>query len=558
MVYGTRRLSSKAAQALSGSGDSMLAPSQHLAAESSNHVLEVVDVDATPTPSIAASQPIKALESSPPAQEKAPGITECVICLDDICNAPFTGTLPKCNHVFCFTCIQNWSKQETTCPLCKLEFTTISKMVGELASAAASTHGTGPGATSFSNTGTRGAGRKRKAAADPKPKSVKVKKTTQADYYHRRMQNAIQHEADFLMQMFMNTFQLPPTGFSAALGAGGGGGGGGGGGSGSAGERLTVPFGLDALLFGMGAGAGGGGGMGAFGAELMQLLAAGAFGGRGGSSPSPTPSPGPSSPDSDVFFSSSSSSRPGHRSTRAGAGSMSNRSGGRNPSFRDATMELSSMNHDSREQPHLRALRQRWSPGLGLTQNLTSTSRSDGAGSSSLNPIALLDDNESDDDDTPPLIALYPRASQSQTAAAAAAAVSASTSLNSATTIGSGDTRTGAGDSGISSSSSSSPRPSASAGAGAGRNGTVHDAAVRGEGLSIPPVTVTSEAPVSLLLHSSSSSSSTSSSSSSSSGGGDSTTSMNGNSSTTTTVNANGTTTMTRQLHIREEESLCT
>ena len=32
-----------------------------------------------------------------------------------------------CDHVFCFTCINEWSKQERTCPICRETFTRIEK-----------------------------------------------------------------------------------------------------------------------------------------------------------------------------------------------------------------------------------------------------------------------------------------------------------------------------------------------------------------------------------------------------------------------------------------------
>ncbi len=91
---------------------------------------------------------------------------DCVICLEDLSKADYTGLLPKCSHVFCFECISHWSKQETSCPLCKVEFTTITKALG--AKAAESVKLTN--------------GKKRKAATELRTKSVKVKKTSQAEY----------------------------------------------------------------------------------------------------------------------------------------------------------------------------------------------------------------------------------------------------------------------------------------------------------------------------------------------------------------------------------------
>ncbi|KAG5399375.1 hypothetical protein IGI04_021189 [Brassica rapa subsp. trilocularis] len=58
----------------------------------------------------------------------------CGICLSEEDMRRLKGTLDCCSHYFCFTCIMEWSKVESRCPLCKQRFRTISKP-------ARSTHG---------------------------------------------------------------------------------------------------------------------------------------------------------------------------------------------------------------------------------------------------------------------------------------------------------------------------------------------------------------------------------------------------------------------------------
>ncbi|XP_054843590.1 E3 ubiquitin-protein ligase Topors-like [Eublepharis macularius] len=45
--------------------------------------------------------------------------SKCAICLERIQDATY---LNPCNHRFCFTCIQNWSRKKVICPLCKQRF----------------------------------------------------------------------------------------------------------------------------------------------------------------------------------------------------------------------------------------------------------------------------------------------------------------------------------------------------------------------------------------------------------------------------------------------------
>ncbi|CAM8936773.1 unnamed protein product [Rhodiola kirilowii] len=51
----------------------------------------------------------------------------CGICLSKEGKNTVRGTLNCCSHFFCFTCILEWSKVESRCPLCKQRFLTISK-----------------------------------------------------------------------------------------------------------------------------------------------------------------------------------------------------------------------------------------------------------------------------------------------------------------------------------------------------------------------------------------------------------------------------------------------
>ncbi|XP_022719490.1 remodeling and spacing factor 1-like isoform X2 [Durio zibethinus] len=51
----------------------------------------------------------------------------CGICLSEEDKRRLRGTLNCCSHYFCFTCIMEWSKVESRCPICKQRFETISK-----------------------------------------------------------------------------------------------------------------------------------------------------------------------------------------------------------------------------------------------------------------------------------------------------------------------------------------------------------------------------------------------------------------------------------------------
>ncbi|XP_077215501.1 RING/U-box protein [Tasmannia lanceolata] len=51
----------------------------------------------------------------------------CGICLSEEQKGTIRGTLNCCLHFFCFTCIMEWAKVESRCPLCKQRFVTVSK-----------------------------------------------------------------------------------------------------------------------------------------------------------------------------------------------------------------------------------------------------------------------------------------------------------------------------------------------------------------------------------------------------------------------------------------------
>ncbi|KAF2071287.1 hypothetical protein CYY_007394 [Polysphondylium violaceum] len=51
--------------------------------------------------------------------------SNCSICLSPI-NDPTT--IQECNHLFCFECIDSWSKNKNECPLCKIEIKSLYKL----------------------------------------------------------------------------------------------------------------------------------------------------------------------------------------------------------------------------------------------------------------------------------------------------------------------------------------------------------------------------------------------------------------------------------------------
>ncbi|XP_075501958.1 uncharacterized protein LOC142540010 [Primulina tabacum] len=55
----------------------------------------------------------------------AVGKQVCGICLSEEGKRTVRGILNCCSHYFCFTCIMEWSKVESRCPLCKQRFATV-------------------------------------------------------------------------------------------------------------------------------------------------------------------------------------------------------------------------------------------------------------------------------------------------------------------------------------------------------------------------------------------------------------------------------------------------
>ena len=84
--------------------------------------LEMKDTMAGP------DEPIKSegIVPSPDTSERSNGAASpppnCSICLGKLVNTSFTDS---CLHQFCFTCLLQWSKIKTECPLCKQTFKSI-------------------------------------------------------------------------------------------------------------------------------------------------------------------------------------------------------------------------------------------------------------------------------------------------------------------------------------------------------------------------------------------------------------------------------------------------
>lgn len=61
-------------------------------------------------------------DSNDRANNAASPPPNCSICLGKLINTSFTDS---CLHQFCFTCLLQWSKIKTECPLCKQNFKSI-------------------------------------------------------------------------------------------------------------------------------------------------------------------------------------------------------------------------------------------------------------------------------------------------------------------------------------------------------------------------------------------------------------------------------------------------
>lgn len=67
----------------------------------------------------------EALVQNPDSNERNDATSpppNCSICLGKLVNTSFTDS---CLHQFCFTCLLQWSKIKTECPLCKQTFKSI-------------------------------------------------------------------------------------------------------------------------------------------------------------------------------------------------------------------------------------------------------------------------------------------------------------------------------------------------------------------------------------------------------------------------------------------------
>ena len=109
--------------------------------------------------------------------EEAKHDVECPICMEKMFAVPYTGSLTGCGHVFCFKCIEEWSKTENSCPLCKKEFKCIKKSDGlkqiRVDDEASKDEYEADGGTSKKQ-------KKAASSAKHKPVTVRVKKRTQA------------------------------------------------------------------------------------------------------------------------------------------------------------------------------------------------------------------------------------------------------------------------------------------------------------------------------------------------------------------------------------------
>lgn len=74
-----------------------------------------------------AKEPVKSEDAAPSSSgDRSDGSgsppPNCSICLGKLVNTSFTDS---CLHQFCFTCLVQWSKIKTECPLCKQTFKSI-------------------------------------------------------------------------------------------------------------------------------------------------------------------------------------------------------------------------------------------------------------------------------------------------------------------------------------------------------------------------------------------------------------------------------------------------
>lgn len=84
-------------------------------------------IDQTPEP-LKASRRGSLLSASSPAGSQSGSVDPCAICLE-VLQLTTTASL-ACPHRFHFSCIEMWAKKATNCPLCKTEFTAITRADG--------------------------------------------------------------------------------------------------------------------------------------------------------------------------------------------------------------------------------------------------------------------------------------------------------------------------------------------------------------------------------------------------------------------------------------------
>ncbi|KAG7210398.1 hypothetical protein KM043_011930 [Ampulex compressa] len=84
--------------------------------------LEIKDSTVVSEEPIKSEAPVQSPDSSDRSDGAASPPPNCSICLGKLVNTSFTDS---CLHQFCFTCLLQWSKIKTECPLCKQTFKSI-------------------------------------------------------------------------------------------------------------------------------------------------------------------------------------------------------------------------------------------------------------------------------------------------------------------------------------------------------------------------------------------------------------------------------------------------
>lgn len=84
--------------------------------------LEIKDSAAGAEEPIKSEAPVQNPDNSDRSDGAVSPPPNCSICLGKLVNTSFTDS---CLHQFCFTCLLQWSKIKTECPLCKQTFKSI-------------------------------------------------------------------------------------------------------------------------------------------------------------------------------------------------------------------------------------------------------------------------------------------------------------------------------------------------------------------------------------------------------------------------------------------------